>query len=122
VSSHLLTEVEQVCDWLVMIDEGRLVYQGPTADLMASGVTSLVIAPEDPGDLETLRVLLGSKGHVVDEDEHRLTVAVDRADPTPLAADINRSAMDNGIVLAELSHVRAGLEDRYLSMVEGNHD
>jgi ABC-2 type transport system ATP-binding protein len=117
VSSHLLTEVEQVCDWLVMIDEGRLVYQGPTADLMASGVTSLVIAPRDPADLETLRTLLGSNGYVVGEAEDHLTVAADGADPRALAAAINRSAMDNGIVLAELSHARAGLEERYLSMV-----
>jgi ABC-2 type transport system ATP-binding protein len=120
VSSHLLAEVEQVCDWLVMIDEGRLVYQGPTADLLASAVTSLDIAPRDPGDLDTLRTLLASGGHAVNGDEHRLSVTVNDADPIELAADINRSAMDNGIVLAELGHVRAGLEDRYLSMVRGN--
>jgi hypothetical protein len=49
-------------------------------------------------------------------------VAVDGVDATAMAADINRSAMDDGIVLAELSHERAGLEDRYLSMVGGSHD
>jgi ABC-2 type transport system ATP-binding protein len=122
VSSHLLTEVEQVCDWLVMIDEGRLVYQGPTADLMASAITSLVVAPGDPSHLEALRTLLGSHGYVVDVDEDHLTIAVHEADPRTLAADINRSAMDSGIVLSELRHVRAGLEDQYLSMVGGNHD
>ncbi len=74
VSSHLLTEVEQVCDWLVMIDEGRLVFQGPTADLMASAVTSLVIAPRDQRHLESLRALLVSTGYVVDRDEDHLTV------------------------------------------------
>ena len=121
VSSHLLTEVEQVCDWLVMIDEGRLVYQGPTADLMASAVTGLVIAPRDPGDLEALRTLLGSNGYAVHERGDRLTVAAGEADPRALGADINRAAMDGGIVLGELSHARAGLEETYLSMVGGNH-
>jgi ABC-2 type transport system ATP-binding protein len=119
VSSHLLTEVEQVCDWLVMIDKGRLVYQGPTADLMASAVTSLVIAPRDQRHLESLRALLVSNGYVVEGDEDHLTVAADGADPRALGADINRSAMDNGIVLAELHHARAGLEETYLSMVGG---
>jgi ABC-2 type transport system ATP-binding protein len=120
VSSHLLTEVEQVCDWLVMIDEGRLVYQGLTADLLTSAITSLIVAPLDRRDLQTLRTLLASDGHSVDVDERSLTVTVHDADPIELAAEISRSAMGKGIVLVELSHVRAGLEDRYLSMVGGN--
>ncbi|MEV4512708.1 ATP-binding cassette domain-containing protein [Dactylosporangium sp. NPDC049525] len=37
VSSHLLTEVEQVCDWLIVIGDGRRRYQGPTRDLLAGG-------------------------------------------------------------------------------------
>jgi ABC-2 type transport system ATP-binding protein len=122
VSSHLLTEVEQVCDWLVMIEEGRLVYQGPTADLIAGGVTNLVVSPQNPTDLDVLRTLLETNGYQVDTDGRHLTVAVGGAETTDLAAEINRSAMENGIVLSELSHVSAGLEDRYLSMVGGNHD
>ncbi len=35
VSSHDLSELEQVCDWLVLIDTGRSLYQGPTRDLLA---------------------------------------------------------------------------------------
>jgi ABC-2 type transport system ATP-binding protein len=122
VSSHLLIEVEQVCDWLVMIEEGRLVYQGPTADLIASTVTGLVVAPRDRGDIRALSTLLESNGYPVEADGDHLTVAVRETDPMALAADINRSAMEGGIVLAELSHVRAGLEERYLAMVGGNHD
>ncbi len=34
VSSHDLSELEQVCDWLVLIDNGRSVYQGPTRELL----------------------------------------------------------------------------------------
>src|ERR1039457_5160258 len=33
ISSHLLSEVQQVCDWLVVIKEGRRVFQGSTAQL-----------------------------------------------------------------------------------------
>src|SRR5262249_22894657 len=32
VSSHILSELEQVCDWLIVINEGSLVYQGPARD------------------------------------------------------------------------------------------
>jgi ABC-2 type transport system ATP-binding protein len=119
VSSHFLVEVEQVCDWLIMIDEGRLVFQGPTVELLASAVISLLCIPYDLDDLERLQKMLASSGYSVMVDDHSLTVAVDGKAPIELAADINRKAMDEGIVLVELRPVSAKLEDRYLSMVGG---
>ncbi|HEY2703294.1 MAG TPA: ABC transporter ATP-binding protein, partial [Candidatus Dormibacteraeota bacterium] len=41
VSSHLLGEVEQLADWLVVLDHGRLLFQGPIADLLARRQTRL---------------------------------------------------------------------------------
>jgi ABC-2 type transport system ATP-binding protein len=120
VSSHLLAEVEQVCDWLVMIDEGKLVYQGSTVELLAGTVTSIVVAPQHRRDLMTLRNVLATDGYSIGADDHRITIDADGADPIELAADINRRAMDSGIVLVELHPQRARLEDRYLSMVGGN--
>jgi ABC-2 type transport system ATP-binding protein len=120
VSSHLLAEVEQVCDWLVMIDEGKLVYQGSTAALLASTVTSIIVAPRHRRDLKKLRKVLATDGYAIDIGDDRLTIDADGADPVELAADINRRAMENGIVLVELHPRRARLEDRYLSMVGGN--
>jgi ABC-2 type transport system ATP-binding protein len=121
VSSHLIAEVEQVCDWLIMIDQGRLVFQGPTVELLASAATSVVCVPHNPDDLEPLRQVLASTGYSVAVDDHRLTVAAGGADPMDLAADLNRRAMDTGIVLVELRRVPARLEDRYLSMMGGTH-
>jgi ABC-2 type transport system ATP-binding protein len=121
VSSHLLSEVEQVCDWLIMIDEGRLVFQGSTVELLASAVTTIVCAPHDPDDLARLEKLVASTGHSVALVDGRLTVGADGADPIELSADINSRAMKDGIVLVELRPERAKLEDQYLSMVGGNH-
>lgn len=120
VSSHLLVEVEQVCDWLIMIDEGRLVFQGPTVELLSGAVTSLVCAPRHSADLERLERMLVSMGCSVSADGLGVTVGAADTDPMELAADINRKAMDTGIVLVELRPVRARLEDRYLSMVGGS--
>jgi ABC-2 type transport system ATP-binding protein len=120
VSSHLLAEVEQVCDWLVMIDDGKLVYQGSTVALLASTVTSIVVAPQHRRDLMKLQKALATDGYSIVANDHRLTVDAEGADPVGLAADINRRAMDSGIVLVELQPQRARLEDRYLSMVGGN--
>ena len=42
VSSHLLSEVEQTCTHLVVMDRGRLVQAGPVAEIIGSGDTLLV--------------------------------------------------------------------------------
>ena len=119
VSSHVLAELEQVCDWLIVIDDGRLAYEGPAAELLDRTGTTLVVAPEHPGDLERLRAVLAAAGHDAEPDDAGLLVAVDDADPRTLAARLNRAAAADGIVLAELRVARTSLEDRYLTMVNG---
>ncbi|HEY9285713.1 MAG TPA: ATP-binding cassette domain-containing protein, partial [Pyrinomonadaceae bacterium] len=49
LSSHLLTEVEQLCDRVAIIDRGRLLYQGPTEELVApaSSIRLTVDLPEE---------------------------------------------------------------------------
>jgi ABC-2 type transport system ATP-binding protein len=121
VSSHDLSELEQVCDWLVLIDTGRSLYQGPTSQLLDGTARAIVVAPHDPADHRRLEDLLVSRGHRVAVDDDRLVVDVADADAdaSGLAAAINRAAFDNEIVLAELHPLRTTLEDRYLSMVQG---
>jgi ABC-2 type transport system ATP-binding protein len=119
VSSHDLSELEQVCDWLVLIDTGRSLYQGPTRDLLDGVAAGLTVVPQHPADHRTLRDLLSSSGHRVEATDDRLVVAVDGADAAGVAAAVNQAAFDAGIVLIELSPLRTTLEDRYLSMVQG---
>src|ERR1700728_4626317 len=46
VSSHLIAEIEQVCDHVVMIRAGRLVYQGSVAELRATQQAEFLVTPE----------------------------------------------------------------------------
>ncbi|CAN5660303.1 ABC transporter ATP-binding protein [soil metagenome] len=119
VSSHDLSELEQVCDWLVLIDTGRSLYQGPTRALLDDASGGLAIAPRRPEDNATLRGLLVARGHQVEVHDERLVVSVNGHDVADLAASLNRCAFDAGMVLVELSPLRTSLEDRYLSMVQG---
>jgi ABC-2 type transport system ATP-binding protein len=68
VSSHVLAELEQVCDWLIVIDGGRLVFQGPADELLDRTGTTLVVVPEHPADAGRLRALLEAAGHEVSGD------------------------------------------------------
>jgi ABC-2 type transport system ATP-binding protein len=119
VSSHDLSELEQVCDWLVLIDTGRSLYQGPTRELLDGVNGGLAVVPQRPDDHAVLWKLLVARGHDVDQQDERLVVGVDGVDVGDLAASVNRAAFDAGIVLVELSPVHTTLEDRYLSLVHG---
>jgi ABC-2 type transport system ATP-binding protein len=116
VSSHVLSEVEQVCDWFIVIDRGRLRFQGPAAGLLGEE-ERLVVGPERRSDLPRLAAALEARGYGVNEGDRDLAVAVGDGDPTALAGALNRAAMEEGIVLAELHRVRPDLESRYLSLI-----
>src|ERR1700743_1704726 len=49
VSSHLLSEIEHICDHVVMIRSGRSVFQGSVADLHGLRGSELVLRTEPPG-------------------------------------------------------------------------
>ncbi len=119
VSSHDLSELEQVCDWLVLIDTGRSLYQGPTRALLHSVDGGLAVVAQSPQDHPLLRDLLVARGHQVDAQADRLVVGINGSDVGDLAASVNRAAFEAGMVLVELSPLRTTLEDRYLSMVQG---
>jgi hypothetical protein len=78
----------------------------------------LAVVPERLADETRLVALLRSRDLAVGQEDGRLVVRSDRRDHPAMAAAVNRLAFDAGIVLVELSPVRATLEERYLSMME----
>lgn len=119
VSSHLLSELEQVCDWLIVIEQGGLVYLGRPDDL--AGNESIVIRPTDQRRLAELRTIAASTGlAITSSGTARTEIVVTLADPAgagEVAAQINREAHAAGITLFELHHERDDLETRYLDLL-----
>jgi ABC-2 type transport system ATP-binding protein len=122
VSSHVLAELEQICDWLLIIDEGRCVFQGSADQLLRSAGTRLILEPEHRVDLARLGQLVERRGYSIECQDGQLSIAVDGADPHGLAAELNGAAMEAGVVLAELTTPAATLEDRYLAMIAGGSE
>jgi len=118
VSSHILSELEQVCDWLIVIDRGSLVYQGPAQRFLGQAGTVVALAPEHLGDLERLAALVRADGHEPRAEGAELIVPVAEDDPRAVALALNKAAIAQDIILAELHVRRPSLESHYLSVVE----
>jgi ABC-2 type transport system ATP-binding protein len=117
VSSHILSELEQVCDWLIVIDEGSLLYQGPARGFLRD-TTVVALAAEHSADLDRLVALAGANGHEPRREGAEVIVPVSEGDPRVIALALNRAAIAQGIVLAELHVRRPSLESHYLAAVE----
>lgn len=116
VSSHLLSEVEQICDHLVMITKGRLVFQGRLDDLVGNSNQWVVARPEDSEDLSKLVALARDDGYVARTAADSLHVEA----PASYAGALNRKAAQLGITLVELRAMKTSLEETFLGMTEGS--
>jgi ABC-2 type transport system ATP-binding protein len=113
VSSHLLSEVEQTVDRVVIVGAGRLVREGSMEQLRsgADGAgTVLVRSPESARFAEMLR----ADGTTVNQEDGVLTVA----GTTP--AEVGRRAFAAGIELHELRSRTSGLEEIYFQLTSGS--
>ncbi len=119
VSSHLLSEVEQVCDWLIVIDHGALRYQGPADGFIGLAAPVLTLASEWPGDLDRLADVVRTAGFDAALGRDGITVPLSIEETRDVAVALNKEAINAGIVLSELHVQRPSLESHYLAMVEG---
>ncbi len=113
VSSHLLSEVEQTVDRVVIVGAGRLVREGSMADLRAGAAgngTVLVRAPEADRLADVLR---GDGAGVVPATDGSLTVS------GRTAAEIGSRAFTAGVELHELRPHTSGLEEIYFQLTAG---
>jgi ABC-2 type transport system ATP-binding protein len=110
VSSHVLAEVAQTVDRVVIIHRGSLVQQASIAEVLAGAQGATRVQTPD---LARLRELLAAQGATVTAVDEQ-TLAVDLA-----PARVGELAAANAIVLHELTVERATLEEVFLELTGG---
>src|SRR5918998_1794205 len=109
ISSHVLSEVEQTVDHVVVIGAGRLVMQGSLADLVKGDRRPALVRSPRAAEL---RDLLEAEGATVTIDGRPDAMLVQHAS----LEQIGMLAADHGIPIFELTHQVATLEDRFLEL------
>ncbi|MCC6177524.1 MAG: ABC transporter ATP-binding protein [Chloroflexi bacterium] len=118
LNSHLLGEVEMICDRVAIVDRGRVVREGPLAEVVG-GVPELRLTL-DRADRSLLAIL----------ERHGTVVAIEPAGPervdvlltvddADVAPAVTRDVVGAGAALYGLVPSRRSLEDVFVSLVEG---
>src|SRR6266705_182454 len=117
LSSHLLDEVEKICDAVAIVDHGRVVIQGSLAELTASRQAILI------GSSDGVRVqaLLSAHPAVRSAAQTPEGIRVTLRPDFPVAAedaaaDINRFLVEAGLAVHRVEPARASLEERFLEI------
>ena len=111
LNSHLLTEVEAVCDRVAIVSQGRVLASGPLDDL-AGAVTQLRVLADRVD--RPLLALLERHGQVTRVEGTAVTLDVDTLD---LAPDLARELVTAGYRLYGLVPVQRSLEDIFVDLV-----
>ena len=115
VSSHLLSELEMISKYLVMLRKGEVIFAGPIEELLYRNKPTIIAKPSSINSLPYLAELINKTGHqAIIESDH---VRVD-ADES-FAVTLNKIAFEGGIVLAQLTPVRASLEETFFELTGG---
>jgi len=112
VSSHLLSEIEMISDYLVMLRQGKVIFSGKTIDLLAAQKPVIIAKPENARDLARLCEIASKLG----ERAVIKTDIVEVSGDINFSSKLNKAAFDAGIILSSLTPVRPTLEDTFFEM------
>jgi ABC-2 type transport system ATP-binding protein len=114
LSSHLLDEVEKICDSVAIVDRGRILTQGPIGAVSASARPRVFIACDDRAAAAALLAAEPGVSHVEMADGG-LSVELGDRDDT-MVAGLNRLLVEASIAVHRLEPARISLEERFLEV------
>jgi ABC-2 type transport system ATP-binding protein len=117
LSSHLLAEVEELCNRVAIVQTGRVAYEGSLADLRATAGMRLRLRTTDDQTAE--RICTAQPGITVLTGgvPGPLTVGAGRDEDV---AQLSRALVEAGVLVRELSPQMATLEDLFFQLTEGD--
>jgi ABC-2 type transport system ATP-binding protein len=112
LSSHLLSEVMQVCDRVAILSRGRTVATGPVEEVLRRGRAAGVVLRLPPTDIPAAVAALEQAGIECSAGAEEIRARVDPAE----AALVTRTLAERGLYLSELRPDEASLEEVFLEL------
>ena len=115
LSSHLLAEVEELCDRVAIVRAGRIVYEGAIADLKATAKTGYRLRTTDnTAAVAVCEAQAGVASARLDGTEIHLDAA------EPAVAELSVALIESGLQITALVPDTATLEDLFFRLTEGS--
>ncbi|HVB65792.1 MAG TPA: ABC transporter ATP-binding protein [Nitrolancea sp.] len=110
ISSHLLNEVEQVCNRVAILSKGKIMAEGPIGEISRKGQAIRIRVDEPARAMDVLRKLNGISG--IEERDNYLMVSV----PASRTPELNVALVQSGIAVYELGPAGNSLEHVFLEI------
>ena len=120
MSTHILTDVERICDRVAILDHGRLVTEAPMDELLARHARPILELDPEPGQamaVARLAAALRDAAWTRDCREEHGVLRVVVTDAEQAAAESLLLVVAAGVRLARFEHARPTLEDVFLQLV-----
>jgi ABC-2 type transport system ATP-binding protein len=115
LSSHLMPEVEELCNRVAIVRSGAIVYEGHIADLKrAAGATYRLRTTDDERALAVCRAQRGVTDPRIDENGVRFAADEDAV------AELSLALVEAGALIKALAPQTASLEDLFFKLTEGD--
>ena len=119
ISSHILSELEEMCDGMLFIDAGRIVHDGSAESLkklgQSDGAIVTVEVAGDPSGLETW-VLTNPGVHLVEPVRGGFRIRFESSEPEKIAERLGRMVQD-GVAVVEFRRETRRLEDAFVEFL-----
>jgi ABC-2 type transport system ATP-binding protein len=115
LSSHLLDEVEKICDHAAIVDRGKIIAQGSISELAGGGGArhELIVGVDD---VELALNALGGSELVREARRSDEGLRVELTGDPQTAAEVNAALVRAGVGVMRLEPVRHSLEERFLEV------
>ena len=120
ISSHILDELAEICDGVVIIDNGKLVQAGTLQQVLEQEGTQRTLWIRPLADLKKLYRALQEMAHVTEVVQLETEVRVSLPASDPLTSQLLQALVTAGIDIVEFRHHRADLEEVFMQMTRGD--
>ncbi len=119
ISSHILTELAEVCDRVAIIEQGQLLAVGSVDEISGKFETQAVVDVRFVGDVEAAHNWLAAREDLLDVRKHNRGITFRHAGDEASQAELLRQMIVAGLQVVEFRCQTKSLEDVFLHVTQG---
>jgi len=119
ISSHILTELTEICNGVVIVERGKLLESGTVADVLKKSTPHRAFAIRVLGEVSALVKELLQTPHVINAREVSGEVLLDLEGEESAGCELLATLVSKGFKVAEFKQSKANLEDIFMNVTKG---